>query len=78
MGRWDRSFCRIRKRVGDPEKVKKYLSNPISFQMMNQAPKNEGNCQGHADHGRIRIANHHTPVFRVAAQGNRNSVLVIF
>lgn len=41
--RWDYSFYKIPKCFGDPEKVKKYASNPISVWMRSQFP-NEGNC----------------------------------
>ena len=47
------------KRVGNREKLKKYLSNPVSFQMRNQPLGNEGNCQGHTGNAKVRIANHH-------------------
>ena len=60
LGKWDDSFYQILKRVGDREKVKKYLFNPITFQMRNQPPGNAGNCQGHTGNARVRIAYHHT------------------
>ena len=46
--------------VGDHEKLKKYLPNPVSFQVRNQPLGNKGNCQDHTGNAKVRIANHHT------------------